>query len=327
MRNRVTFKKSDWQEADGSWNLSFACPVVYAGDLPFLEIEAAQPVSVKFNGSCLVEKRSGLLRIPVDRLMKAADNELEVIGDVEGISLLLVPKSHFYVPENGEPLIRARTRSLAEEGTVMASGTVKDAAAGDRLKFTLYDPEGCLVDQVEVDARNGEPVALYVNRPRLWQANEPADLYYLSAQLIRAGKIRDEAGIPCGLRSFGVDADGSFTLNGCRTALFVREVDRQLNKDELNELKKSGVNCLYLKVHQNDPLFYTRCDASGIVLLEKLEDASLQVALASDHPSVCFWVADDEKYPEMAMIDPTRLVLPESQIRIDQGRLDMKMAG
>lgn len=329
MRNRIPFKKDGWMKTEDGWTITFACPVVYHGDIPFLEVEASDKETVTLNGKVLIDHKEGLFHVPMDKVMKAADNQLTVTGNPAAVTILLVPKSHFYLHENGEPSLDCMTRSLPDEGTILVSGSIKDPVEGDGLRYTLYAADGLVCDQVEVDASNQDPVSLYTGKPVFWNGVRDSRMYYISAQLIRRGRIQDEVGIPCGLRSFSLDVQGRFLLNGTEYPLRMATVDERIGLESLKVMKEQGVTAIYHRAADSHPAFYTWCDYLGLIVLERIDPLSFHTSRVANHPSICLWVApsgtDGETMQSLRMKDLTRLTISEDDIKNENGDVKISM--
>lgn len=328
MRNKIPFRQNDWVKTDDGWSITFDCPVVYHGDIPFLEVEAVQNETVTLNGKVLMDKKEGLFHIPLDQLMRAAGNELHITGDPAAVSILLVPKSHFYLHENGEPSLACMTRSVPDDGTILVNGTIKDPHEGDGLRYTLYAADGLVCDQVEVDASIQDPVSLYTGVPVLWNGVKDPEMYYISAQLIRRGCIQDEVGIPCGVRSFSVNEKGEFLLNDELYPLRIKVIDVRVDLAQLQIWKSEGITAIYNRCDRQDPAFLQLCDYLGLVVFEQIRHMDSQLNQGGSHPSLCFWVVSEEDAGELQalrMKDLTRLTVMEQDLTDQDGTLFIKM--
>lgn len=97
--------------------------------------------------------------------------------------------------------------------TTMLSITTGDASL--RLRTTITDAAGRTVARDET-AATGSSVSqrLAVDRPNLWQGRENPYLYDVRVELMRGQQVIDCVTQHIGLRSFSVDAERGFMLNG-----------------------------------------------------------------------------------------------------------------
>jgi beta-galactosidase len=194
---------------------------------------------------------------------------------------------------------------------------------------------------------------LTLARPRRWDARADPYLYTVRLELrpVAAngskGALSDAVEQPLGIRSFSVDPDRGFILNGAALDLhgFNRHQDR-LDKgwaisdsdeaEDFSILMESGATAVRTSHYQQADSWYARCDRSGIVVWteipswgkglatpEFLESAKQQlrelIRQNFNHPSVFFWgVGNETRGPASDSVaaaladvvreeDPTRL--------------------
>ncbi|SDA38870.1 beta-galactosidase [Butyrivibrio sp. INlla18] len=153
----------------------------------------------------------------------------------------------------------------------------------------------------------------------LWNGSQDSNLYILEIGLgdRNCSFLLDELSTTFGFRSFNVDPDKGFFLNGRSYPLHgvCRHQDREnmgwaITKKEHDEdmelIKDIGANTVRLAHYQQAPYFYDLCDKNGIVVWAEIpfisvydsrkeadENLLLQikelVMQNYNHPSICFW--------------------------------------
>lgn len=166
-----------------------------------------------------------------------------------------------------------------------------------------------------------EPVQLNFDRPHLWNGRKDPYLYRLRA-VLSDGTVLDSLEIPFGVRSFSVDAEKGFFLNGESYPLHgvSRHQDRKdkgwaigraEHEEDIGLICETGASSVRLAHYQHDAYFYDLCDQNGLVVwaeipfiseMSKTEGAreNLRSQLAEliyqnySHPSICFWGLENE---------------------------------
>jgi beta-galactosidase len=169
---------------------------------------------------------------------------------------------------------------------------------------------------------------LKVNSPHLWAAQADPYLYTVRVALrpVAAngskGPLSDAVEQPLGIRSFAVDPDRGFLLNGKYLDLhgFNRHQDRPdkgwaiSDADEAEDfaiMLDSGATAVRTSHYQQSETWYQRCDRAGIVVWTEIpnwqtgrdtpeymesdkEQLRELIRQEFNHPSVCFWGVGNE---------------------------------
>jgi len=195
-------------------------------------------------------------------------------------------------------------------------------ACGATLKVELSDAEGNIVGAAETAACEHAHVLINVTEPHRWNGVADPYLYTLTASIIQDGEAVDTVVIPYGYRSFHVDANTGFHLNGKSLPLHgvSRHQDRfnkgwAISKADHEEdvalIKELGANTIRLAHYQHDQYFYSLCDKTGFVLWAEIPfisqfipskeayDNTISqmtelVAQNYNHPAICFWGISNE---------------------------------
>jgi beta-galactosidase len=192
-----------------------------------------------------------------------------------------------------------------------------------------------------------------IEHPRLWNARSDPYLYSVRVELRAvdpggaAGGILDRVEQPLGLRSFSVDPDRGFFLNGSYLNLYGFNTHQDwpdrgwaiTDRDEAVDvglMQDIGATAVRASHYQHSDSFYSDCDRAGLVVWaeipfvnealatpEFLDNARQQmrelIRQNFNHPSICFWGVGNETSAsaadaviaalasEVRAEDPTRL--------------------
>lgn len=124
--------------------------------------------------------------------------------------------------------------------------------------------------------RQAEDLHFAIDRPRLWNATADPFIYRATVSLIRDGRETDRVEQPLGLRSFRVDPDSGFILNGRHLPLHgvCRHQERaevgnalrpEHHDEDLSLMREMGVNAVRLAHYPQATYFYDLMDKAGIV--------------------------------------------------------------
>ena len=311
---------------------------IHKKDLPlgeehYLEINGANLSSVVYlNGEKLKSHDGGYSTYRVRLKDLRDENTLEVTVDnspsdrvypqtadftfygglYRDVRLISLPSSHFSLENLGTPGIKA---TPDVKGTLDVE--VEVDGDYDSILYTLLDREGKVV--TEENSRETK-VTLSVSSPHLWNGRKDPYLYYIKAELLKGEERLDEVGSEIGFRSFRIDPERGFILNGEEYPL--RGVSRhQDRKDKGNAISKEdheedmalimevGANTIRLAHYQHDQYFYHLCDKNGIVVWAEIPYISQHMSQGREntisqmkelitqnyiHPSIVVWGLSNE---------------------------------
>lgn len=207
--------------------------------------------------------------------------------------------------------------------TVTAKLSLTGKASGLALRATMTDTDGRTVALAETPARS-ESVdqRLTVDRPVLWHGRKNPYIYKVKVELLKSGEVIDCVEQHTGLRSFSVDPERGFMLNGRHYDLygFNRHEDFKgsgsamtpaQHETDMRLVMESGATMLRLAHYPQGETIYNLADRNGIVLWSEIalcgpggydytgyvpnvEDNARQtmremVYQKMNHLSVCFW--------------------------------------
>jgi beta-galactosidase len=199
--------------------------------------------------------------------------------------------------------------------TVQVSASLKEAD-GTRVAVSTETKQLGSALGAEVSLK------LSVPSPRLWDGLSDPYLYRVEVTLSEGGTVRDAVTEPLGLRSFRVDPNTGFWLNGRQ--LDLHGVNRHQDRpgkgwaispadqdQDLAFIKELGANAVRLVHYQHARYFHDLCDKTGLVVWAELSlvnqitnspefAANARQQLTElirqnyNHPSIFFWGLENE---------------------------------
>ena len=343
-----------WNAKDGQdgGNDYFRGSCIYAvkldrpvtGDRVYLEIEAASlNADVYVNGKPATHHEGGYSAFRVDctDLLQEKDNLICVRVDnsdngyvypqmadftfygglYRNVSLITVQDTHFdldfYAAEGVACSADVKTENDKTTAKVTAKAWVKNPKEGDLVQFTVFNADGHVIAVDSVKAAETVEAKITLDNPHLWHGTEDPYLYKVMAQVIRGEEIIDQVRVPLGIRTFSVDPEKGFMLNGKSYPL--RGVSRHQDKEDKGYaltsedmkldaelIHEMGANTIRLAHYQHSRYFYDLCDRMGFVVWAEIPFISSMnddprghencisqlnelIYQNYNHPSICFW--------------------------------------
>ena len=324
----------------GAYTYCLALPEPQAGMKQYLQFEGANHIASVYAGDTLLCTHEGgfsTFRVDVTAPMAGGCREIRVVVDnrsshvypqqadftffgglYRDVSFLQVPQTHFDLMRHGSDGVFVTPKA---DGSLRVDAFAA-AAEGARITCAILDPNRKDALTLSADAQEHTVLEGKVDAPMLWDGLEVPNCYTAVLTLTRDGEELDRVEVLFGFRSFSVDPDKGFFLNGRSYPL--RGVSRhhdRLNKgwaishadheEDVALILEVGANTIRLAHYQHDQYFYTLCDKAGLVLWaeipfismfmedSKARDNTLRqmtelVVQNYNHPALCFWGISNE---------------------------------
>ncbi|MGN6368226.1 MAG: glycoside hydrolase family 2 protein [Phycisphaerae bacterium] len=253
-------------------------------------------------------------------------------GIYRRVDLLVLDPLHISPLDDASSGVRVLTSDITDASAKIAVGSLiaNDSAAPvpALVAVDVRDAEGNTVAHSEAPAVAipGRDTlvqsALTLNNPHLWNGRKDPYLYSVRVQVKRGGVVTDEVTQPLGIRTFAIDKEKGFLLNGQPYHLHGVNMhqdwidegwaisDKQLDED-MAFVKEIGATAIRLAHYQHHPHFYDLCDKAGIVVWTEVpvvnsitaDEAFTKNAEQQErelirqnwnHPSICFWSMGNE---------------------------------
>ena len=242
-------------------------------------------------------------------------------GIYRDVSLLFVGKARFNLDDYGSPAVKVTPH--LEEGKEDAEVEVEVSLTGvsgeETLTYRILDGEKKAVATTEAKAANPH-VTLHISPVHRWHGRKDPYLYTLEISLSSGSQVLDERTLRFGCRTFSIDPEKGFFLNGESYPL--RGVSRHQDRphkgnaisradheEDMDLICEMGANTIRLAHYQHDQYFYDLCDERGMVVwaeipyiskhLEKGEANTLSqmtelILQNYNHPSIVVWGLSNE---------------------------------
>ncbi len=234
-------------------------------------------------------------------------------GIYRDVSIIAVPEDHFDLDYYGGPGIMVTPVVKGDDAVV----TVQAFCEG-KVRFDIID-NGTVILSASVDGKNPQ-TDMTIKNVHLWHGTVDPYLYTMRAVLLKEQNEIDEISTRFGCRSFKVDPQKGFILNGKEYPLrgVSRHQDRpgignallpEHHREDMELIKEVGANTIRLAHYQHSPVFYDLCDEYGMVIWAEIpyiskhmpngyENTKSQmkelIIQNYNHPSIVTWGLSNE---------------------------------
>ena len=190
-------------------------------------------------------------------------------GIYRDVSLLVVSKNHIALDYLGSCGVQITPTVNGANADI----TVKTRIEGEgEIEFSILDAAGA-----EVLTGKGSDATVTLAHPHLWDGVRDPYLYTCAVRLVLNGAVQDEVRQRFGVRSFHVDPQKGFFLNGRAYPLhgvsrhqdrkgLGNAITREMHDEDMQLIKELGANTIRLAHYQHDQYFYDLCDEAGMVV-------------------------------------------------------------
>lgn len=350
--NGVDGRTAKYYRGNGYYRRNITLTSAEAKQPVYLCLEgAAQQATIYVNGDSLTHHKGGYTAFYVDLTgkVKAGSNELLVVCNNEldltlapvdsdfnkngGLHnpahLLVLSNVHFSTQGYGLKRLHVCTPEVsAEHAQIALATTVSNAGtkeATQQLKYIICDAEGRVVADVQHDvtvaAGGNQKVkeSVELDAPHLWNGVADPYLYTATMQLLADGKVMDEVKTHFGIRTFLMDRENGFSLNGKPYALRGTSIHQDTEgrataltyadwEKDYEIVKELGCNFVRLAHYPHNDIAFDLCDSLGLVVQTEIpwvnvcgvraEPAYFEnlhsqmdemVRNLYNHPSIMFW--------------------------------------
>lgn len=191
-------------------------------------------------------------------------------GIYRDVKLIGVAENHFDLDYYGAPGIMVTPKVNGKNADV----EIQSFADGI-VEFAITDDVRVVAS---VTAQGKNPTAnITIENVHLWDGVKDPFLYTLTAKLITDGEAVDEISTRFGCRSFKIDPQKGFILNGREYPLrgVSRHQDRpdignallpEHHREDIELICEMGANTVRLAHYQHSQVFYDLCDEKGLVV-------------------------------------------------------------
>ena len=238
-------------------------------------------------------------------------------GLYRNVNIVCVNNTHFDLDFCGAPGIKITPTVNDSNATVEVEVYAKNLKGGQTIVYTIYDKDENELYKIE----SAETKAIFeIADVHLWNGRKDPYLYCCEAEIIENGEVIDNVCSRFGCRSFKIDPDNGFILNGEEYPLrgVSRHQDRwgvgnallpEHHKEDIELICEVGATTIRLAHYQHDQYFYDLCDEKGLVIWAEIPYISKHmpggrentisqmkelVSQNYNHPSIVVWGLSNE---------------------------------
>ncbi len=238
-------------------------------------------------------------------------------GLYRNVNLICVNKAHFDLDYYGAPGIKITPAVEGKNAKVEVEVFVKDLAPSQKIVYTLYDKEENELQKIESTETK---VYFDIENVHLWNGRKDPYLYCCEAEIVEGEEIVDNVCNRFGCRTFKIDPENGFILNGEEYPLggVSRHQDRwgvgnallpEQHEEDIDLICEVGATTIRLAHYQHDQYFYDLCDERGLVIWAEIPYISKHmpggrentisqmkelVSQNYNHPSIVVWGLSNE---------------------------------
>ncbi len=337
----------DGQDGDNDYYRGTCCyaKVLSKSEFPeaecyYLEFKGANSIAdVYVGGKKLAHHEGGYSTFRVDITEKLGENTLVVVtvanpdgvavypqmadftfygGLYRDVNLIAASKSHFDLDYYGASGVTVTPVIDGKDARVEIEAFITNGKASQNISYSIKDADGKVV--AEAETAIDEKTIITIENANLWQGRKNPYLYTLETLLIEDGKTIDNIKVRFGCRSFEIDANKGFILNGEEYPLrgVSRHQDRwgfgnallpEHHREDIELICEMGATTIRLAHYQQDQYFYDLCDEKGLVIWAEIPYISKHIPEARantvsqmkeliaqnyNHPSIVVWGLSNE---------------------------------
>ena len=238
-------------------------------------------------------------------------------GLYRNVNLICVSETHFDLDYYGGPGIKVTPTVEDKVASVEVEVFVTAPRTDATVVYTVYDKDEAVVATLESKETK---VTLSIPDVHLWHGRRDPYLYCCEAELKVDGEVIDSVCTRFGCRTFKIDPDRGFILNGEEYPLrgVSRHQDRlgvgnallpEHHEEDIALIMEVGATTIRLAHYQHDQYFYDLCDENGLVIWAEIPYISRHmpggrentisqmkelVTQNYNHPSIVVWGLSNE---------------------------------
>ncbi len=238
-------------------------------------------------------------------------------GLYRNVNIICVSESHFDLDHFGGPGLKVTPKVEGKDAKIAVETWITNSKMGQELRYTITDAEG---KKVAALTAADTTVELDIANVHLWHGRKDPYLYTLTIELMEEGKVLDNVSTRFGCRTFKVDPENGFILNGEEYPLrgVSRHQDRwgfgnallpEHHEEDIDLICEVGATTIRLAHYQHDQYFYDLCDEKGLVIWAEIPYISQHMPTGRkntisqmkeliiqnyNHPSIVVWGLSNE---------------------------------
>ena len=269
----------------------------------------------------ITENPTGLIAIAVDN--SPSDSVYPQVADFtfygglyRDVNLICVCESHFDLDYYGGPGIKVTPVMAGRDAKVAVEVFITNRRENQAVRYSLMNASGRVLGTYE----GGTNANFRIQNAHRWHGRKDPYLYSIKAELLEEGMVLDTVSTRFGCRSFEIDPERGFILNGEEYPLrgVSRHQDRlgignallpQHHTEDMDLICEVGATTIRLAHYQHDQFFYDLCDERGMVIWAEIPYISNHMPAGREntisqmkelivqnynHPSIVVWGLSNE---------------------------------
>ncbi len=240
-------------------------------------------------------------------------------GLYRDVNIIAVNNSHFDLDYYGGPGLMVTPEVKGEDADVAVEVFLTNPADGQELVYKVYDYEENVIAEVKQAVADTKAV-ITIPKVHLWHGRKDPYLYRAEVTLVKGDDVIDCVSAPFGCRTFKIDPENGFILNGEEYPLrgVSRHQDRwglgnallpEHHREDMEYICEMGATTIRLAHYQHDQFFYDLCDEMGMVIWAEIPYISKHMPNGREntisqmkelivqnynHPSIVVWGLSNE---------------------------------
>ena len=238
-------------------------------------------------------------------------------GIYRDVNILCVSEAHFDLEYYGGPGLKITPEVEGKDAKVTVETFLTNAKEGQKLRYTIYDAQENELQSIVTDETK---VCFTIENVHLWHGRKDPYLYCCEAELLDGDQVLDNVCSRFGCRTFRIDPDNGFILNGQEYPLrgVSRHQDRwgignallpEHHEEDIDLICEVGATTIRLAHYQHAQYFYDLCDERGLVIWAEIPYISKHMPTGREntisqmkeliiqnynHPSIVVWGLSNE---------------------------------
>lgn len=240
-------------------------------------------------------------------------------GIYRNVNIIVVGESHFDLEYYGGPGIKVTPQVKGSDADIEVEVYLAGAKKGQKLEYKIKDADGNVVAVDVTDVAETKKV-IGIPSVHLWRGRKDPYLYTVTVSLMDGEEELDAVKTRFGCRTFEIDPDKGFILNGESYPLrgVSRHQDRwgygnallpEHQEEDMDLICEVGATTIRLAHYQHDQYFYDLCDECGMVVWAEIPYISTHMPTGREntisqmkelimqnynHPSIVVWGLSNE---------------------------------
>lgn len=238
-------------------------------------------------------------------------------GLYRDVNIICVSESHFDLEYFGSQGLKVTPKVYGNDADVEIETWVTSFKEEQKIVYTVYDESG---REVAKSKSRDMKTMLQIEDVHLWHGRKDPYLYTLKIELLDGENVIDEVSTRFGCRTFQIDPERGFILNGEEYPLrgvsrhqdrlgYGNALLREHHEEDMDLIYEVGATTIRLAHYQHDQYFYDLCDEKGMIVWAEIPYISQHMPTAREntitqmkelimqnynHPSIVVWGLSNE---------------------------------